>query len=396
MHPDSLDAAGQSSAMERFGRDARLDARMLKEGQSISGAQRKALVKDLLAYRESRLIDGKPLSWAKIGERVGVTASVMSEWAKGTYKGDDERVCRLVDQFLVREDQQASGPNIRAFAKIRVITEVLLATVTQAVKRRSIGVVTGESGSCKSVFAKWFCERNDGAVLITCDDSDRDAKFVIDALHAALKLGTYARHVRQKKREIEGHLQTHKNTIIIVDECQKLTPDALEILRSLHDKSDSESVRNVPIILFGDETFEKTVVRSRGGERTPISPQITSRMFPVISLEQHGLQHDDDGQAIPDSVYTKEDVEAIVHQQRLHLVRADAIAWVAKLANIHGHGRLRLAVRVLEIALDIKRGPQVTIDDLRASLDLFLGPRESRICVEAMERQESTAVAKVG
>jgi hypothetical protein len=305
----------------------------------------------------------------------------LSEWVKGVYKGDNDRVCRLVDQFLVREEQQSSGPNLRSFVMLRVVVEVVLAAITQAIKRRSIGVITAEPGSCKSLCGKWYCERNDGAFLITCDDADRDAKFVVDALHAALKLGTYSPHARQRKREIEAYLQAHKNTIIIVDECQKLTADALEILRSLHDKSDPEGARNVPIILLGDETFYKTVVRSRGGERTPISPQITSRMFPVVSLERHGLQRDDDGQAIPDSVYTKEDIEAIVKQQRLRVLRPDAIAWAVKLANIHGHGRLRLAARVLEIAIDIKRGPQVTVADLQASLEFFLGPSESKLCV---------------
>lgn len=384
-------------AMTKFGMEARVEARMLKEGESVTAAQRAALVRDLRAYRDANLIDGKPVSMAKLAGYIGVSQSVLTEWTKSKYAGDDERISRLVDQFLAREDQRGQRASIRGFASIRAATEIMVPTVNQAILRRSMAVITGEPGSGKSLFAKWFAERNDGAVLITCDDADCDAKFVIDALHVALRLGTYTPHARQKKREIEAYLQSHKNTIIIVDESQKLTASALELLRSLHDKSDPDGVRNVPVVLFGDDKFYAVVMRSRSGERTPISPQITSRMFPVVSLERHGLRHDDDGQTIPDSVFTKEDIDLIVRNSRLRLVRSDAVAWVVRLANLHGHGRLRLASRVLEIAIDIKRGPQVAVDDLHAALDLFLGPSESKLCVDEMKRcVEPAAVSAAG
>lgn len=392
MHPDNAETGGQEGrpAMEVFRRDARIETEMLRDGQPITKAERAALVKDLAAYRDAHLIDKRPISIAKLAEHVGVSASVLSEWIKGTYRGDDDRVSRLVDQFLAREDQRDRGARIRGFVPIRVVVECILAAVTQAVTRRSMAVITGEPGSGKTSFARWYGDRHDGAVLITASDADGDAKFIIDALHAAL-VKTYQQFKRQKLREIVAYLQGHKNTIIIVDECQKLTPDALETLRSIHDQSDPAGERNVPIILFGDETFYALVVRSRGGERTPISPQITSRLFPVVSLERHGLQRDSDGQVVPESAYTKADIEAIVKNQRLRIVRPEAIAWAAKLANLHGHGRLRLAARVLEIAIDIKRGGQVTVDDLRAALELFIGPSDARICVEEMQRQPVAA-----
>jgi hypothetical protein len=398
MHPNEPVEGGQEgrSAMQAFGKDARVEARMLKEGETITAAQRTALRRDLKAYRDDHLIGGKPTSWAKIASCVGVAASTLSEWSRATYRADDDRICRMVDQFLSREEQQASGTNIRGFKMLRLVVEVMLAAVTQAIKRHSICVITGEPGSGKTAFAKWFAERNDGACLITCKKLDCDAKFIVDKLHERLGLGTYTPHARAKSREIEAYLVAHKNTIILVDESQHLTADALEILRSLHDLSDPEGMRNVPVILLGDEDFLKVIVRSRGGERTPISPQFTSRVFPLVSLERQGVQVDDDGQAVPNSVYTAADIEAIVKNQRLRLVRPDAIAWVTKLANIHRHGRLRLAARVLEIAIDIKRGAQVTVDDLRAALDLFAGPSEAKLCVEEIKQLETTAIARAG
>ena len=400
MRPDDHDIEGQDgqSVIDRMGMDAREGeaARMLRDGEPITKEQRAALVKDLAAYRSVRAAGKDARGFAKeLAGNIGVATSTLNEWINGKYRGDDDRISRLVDQFLAVEAQSDKRVKIRGFAMIRVVVECIMAAVTQAVTRRSMAVITGEPGSGKTTFGRWFADRHDGAVIITASDTDGDAKFIVDALHSAL-VKTYVRFTRQKMREIVAYLQGHKNAVIIVDECQKLTPDALETLRSIHDLSDPAGERNVPIILFGDETFYKLVVRSRGGERTPISPQITSRLFPVVSIERHGLKFDDDGQAIPASVYTKDDIEAIVKNQRLRLVRTDAIAWAVKLANIHGHGRLRLAARVLEIAIDLAKGRQVGVSDLRAALDLFIGPDDAAICVEEMQRVEPLAMAAAG
>ncbi len=392
----SDDVNKSNHAMDRIRGDARLDARMLDPAKPVTDEQRAAVIRDLVAFRDRNRIDKKPMSWAKLGGYIGVTSSVLSEVVKGTYQGDNDRVIRLVDQFLAGEEQQGKRPQIREFVRIR-ITEFIVGAINETLKRRSIGVITGEPGSGKSKHAEWFCDGHDGAVLITADDSDNDAKFVIDKLHEALKLGTFVPSARQKKREIESYLRTHLNTVIMVDEAQKLTSDALEILRSFHDKSDPEGRRNVPVILWGDDKFYKIIVGSRGGVRTPLSPQITSRMYPVLSLDSQCFEHDGDGQAVPSSVYSKEDIERIVRQQRLKLVRSDAIAWVVRLANLNERGRLRLAARVIEIAIDTKLGNQVTVGDLEAALELFV-PADYRAIMEEMRTaaKQPRAIAAVG
>lgn len=365
-----------SGAMDRLAGAGRTEARMLDPNKSITPEQRDAVIAELQAFRDRNRIDKKPMSLAKVSGYIGTTSSVLSEVIKGNYKGDSERIIRLIDQFLAQEEQQGKRPQIRTFVKIR-ITEYILGAIKEAQTRRSIAVITGEPGSGKSKHAEWFCDQHEGAVLITSDDYDNDAKFIIDFLHERLKLGTYTIRTRDKKREIEEYLRTHLNTVIVVDEAQKLNNAALEILRALHDKSDPEGRRNVPVILFGDDNFYKIIISSRAGKRTPFSPQITSRMYPVLSIEAQCLEHDTDGQPVPMTCYTREDIDRIVRQQRLKLVKSDAIAWVVKLANLYGWGRLRLAARVLEIAIDIKAGGQVSVQDLEASLELFT-PKDYR------------------
>lgn len=381
--------------MEVFSKDARVTARMLTEDQPITKAQRDAIIRDLNSYRESHKVRGKPMPWTTIAENIGVASSVVHQTISGTYKGDVDRVLRLIDQFLDAEDRQQKRPDIRGFQKIK-ITEHIVAAINQALTRRSIAVITGEPGSGKSAHARWFLDQRDGAVLITCDDADCDAKFVIDELHKAFCSKTYSPHARGKKREIEAYLQAHKNTVILVDEAQKLTNGALEMLRGLHDKSDPEGKRNVPVILFGDDHFYSVIVRTRAGDRTPISPQITSRLYPVISLDRDCLDTDADGQPLAGTKYSRDDIDKIVKGQRLKIFRPDAVSFAVDLANLPGHGALRLACRVMEIAIDIKRGPQVTVEDLRAALVLFIGPSEAKLVREQISAEAPRAAAKAG
>jgi hypothetical protein len=383
------------SLMAQFGTEARFDARMLDANKQITDAQRSAVIRELEAYRSRNPIDGQPMSIDKLRKLIGVAKNTLDQVIKGKYPADPDAVIRKIDAFLAHEEQQGKRTNIRGFQKIK-ITALIVGAINQAILRRSIAAITGGSGSGKTTHATWFKGQHEGAILITARDGDSDWKFIVDKLHEALKLGTYARHARQKLREIEAFLQSHQNTVIIVDESQKLTNDALETLRSLHDASDPEGQRNVPVVLFGDETFFKTITKSRGGQRTPLSPQITSRMFPVVSLEAHGIERDDDGQAVPGTVYTREDIERIVKNQRLRLVKGDAIGWTVRIANLYGWGRLRLAARVLEIAIDTKLGAMVTIPDLLAALDLFIGPSDAKLVLQQLEHEEARPVAAAG
>lgn len=377
--PDELPPESRA-AMEQFGKDARVEARMLDPDKDITDSQRAAVIREISAYRDRTLIEGRPVPWSKLANWIGVSPSVLTEVVKSKYQGDTDKVLRQIDQFLAREANESKRPDLRGFQQIKV-TEHILAAINQCVLRRSIGVISGEPGSGKSKHAEWFRDRHEGAVLIVCDDADSDRKFVIDALHEQLRLGTYTPSVRQRKREIEQYLKGHLNTVIIIDEAQKLTADGLETLRGLHDKSDPDGRRNVPIILFGDDSFYKDIQSSRGGSRTKFSSQLTRRMFPVILIEVHCADLDPEGRPIPGSVYTVECIERIVRSQRLRLVRNDAMMFAVGLANVHNKGRLGLAQRVIEIAIDLaaQDGKQVTVAHMRAALSFFRGPSEAQV-----------------
>jgi len=393
--PDDPRPSADREALEQFGKDARLETRMLTTDAPATDKERQILIRDLTAYRERTLIDRRPVAWATLAKWIGVSPSVLTETVKGKYQGDTGGVLRKIDAFLAREASQAKRPDIRGFQRVKV-TEHILVAFNQCVLRRSIGVITGEPGSGKTMHARWLRDNNDGSILITCDDTDADAKFVIDECHKHLRLATYAPGTRNKKREIEEYLQHHQNVIVIVDEAQKLTTDALEILRALHDKSDPEGRRNIPVLLFGDQHFYKKVMRVEKGKTRILSPQITSRMFPVISLESAAADRDESGRPIAGTVYTLDDITAIVRSQRLRIVRPEAMRFAVKLANFAGDGKLRRATRVLEIAMDLRREGPVTLADMHAALSFFVGASEASTIIQSIAADPESRMAAMG
>ena len=380
MNPDDP-PNGSADAMDQFRKDARIEARMLKADQSITESQRLALIDDLKQYRQIHAKGGRPTSWKSLARHVGVSESVLSETVGGKYAGDVDGVLRKIDEFLAGEDERSKRPNLRAF-QITNLVQDMHAAVKQAIMRRSIGVITAECGDGKTQFSQWLCEQHEGAVLIVCDKKDCDANFIIDALYDKLRINVHCRFSREKKRAVESYLVSHTNTIVIVDEAQMLTNEALEMLRSFHDKSDPTGRRNVPILLFGDPNFYKVILDSRGGGRTPFSPQITRRMFPFYNAEIDGSLRDPDGEAIPGVNFDRTDIEKIVRQQRLRLVSPRAINFAVQLANQLGTGRLALAVRVLETALDLRRSAQVSIEDMHNALGLCTPKSMARMLIE--------------
>ena len=369
------------SAFDQYGMEARVEARMLDPDKSITDEQRQALIREIQNYRDNHKTPaGKPLPWAELGAKIGVSGPSLSEITNGKYKADPSHFLRKIDQFLADERIRTGRFDARSFARINV-TQKIKGAINHGLKHNTIPVIIGEPGSGKSAHARWFVGQRPGAVLIEPDDADCDGTWVIDAVYKAL--GIFARnrvHRRDRKRAIVSYLQKHKNTVIVCDECQGLRRSALEMLRRFHDLSDPQGMRNVSVVLFGDEDFYKLIVRTRGGARTPISPQVTRRMYPIFDVMADGCDKDADGNVIDGTVFKRSCIEAITRNQRLRVLKGpEEIAWLTKLANTHRFGSLGLAMRVFEVAWDLRDGKYVTVNELVLTLPTVISPAEAEL-----------------
>lgn len=378
----------RDSAFDRFGKDARIEARMLQPDVPITGEQRAALLAELADYRETHRTYGcKSMPWEELGARIGVSGSALCEVAQGKYKADDSKILRAIDQFLADETGKQGRHEHRAFVPIQ-LTHKIKGVIESGLQANKIPVIIGEPGSGKSQHAHWWVGQRRGAVLIEPDDLDCDERWVVDALYENLALSGphVAKSRRDKKRAIVRFLQSHKNTVIVVDEAQKLTPAALEMLRRLHDLSDPQSQRNVSVVLFGDEHFYKLIVRARGATRAPISPQITRRMFPIFDIATQGGKKDEDGRPIPGTVFSTECIEKTTQNARLKLLQRGGVKYLHRLANVRGYGSIGMAMLVFEAARGFAGDQKIALEDLQLALTTVVGPVIAEEAGEAVEK----------
>lgn len=371
---DTSQQPAKDGGLDRIAKHGRVDYRMVMDGQKITPETERQIIDDLCAYRNDNTRNGEPLAWGRIAEMIGVSQGTLVDVAKGKYRGDKDRVLRLIDQHLADDRARAGRFDFRTTARIS-LTEAIFGTISSGIRMNTMPVIIGESGDGKSVHARAFQADRSGVIVIRVDERNGDAAGVLALLTSAIDAlrNFYAVSSRRKLVELKGWLRKHMSTVIVVDECQKLTRDGLEMLRDIHDMSDPAQRRNVPIVFFGDHDFKKLIFKGRAGQRSPISPQTARRMRPILDVEADCV--DDNGEG----PYTVEDIVKIVRNNRVRLLTAKAVRWLKALANTRGWGRLGMAMGVLQLAVDINVAPgeelakPLDVDDLRDALEQTFG-----------------------
>lgn len=362
------DYINNNSGFDTLGRDARVEDRMRTTGKdAYSHEQQSALLEELEGYKLSRRERGKAMSWAGLCKKIGIKNTTLTEIRRDYYKGDTQKYLRLIDDFLADERNRSGRFDGRSFAKI-TITEKIFGVIRAAIRHNSMAVIIGESGDGKSAHARAFQADREGVVLIRVGESHGDQRGVTALLADALKIDRKKITHKQRVEEIIEHLKSNRNIVLVVDEAQKLRPDGLEVIRDIHDASDSDCQSNLPVIFFGDHDFYKLIVRARHGEPSPIKPQMTRRMYPVLNLTTDGA--DGDGE-----LFTVQDILKILKNSRVRIVTDEAARWLCSLSNTRGYGSLGFAVAVARLAFDITSDVPIGVEALRLALRMAIGPR---------------------
>lgn len=352
---------------------ARAEHRMVKDDQPITPELRAKLVTDLNDYRAANGRNGRPLPWSHIANLIGVSPGVLSPWLAGSYPGDYARVCRLVDQFLAEEAERHRG-KLRTRPTIITWVKKAFATISAGIRNRTIPVIIGAPGSGKSTLAEAFALQREGVTIVRMKDSPTDKRRLTELLCAAIpdaavraaRDGTH----RARFNAIQDFLRAHRNTVLIVDECQKLNCSALELIRDLHDGDGGED-RTV-IVLMGDADFYRHLSATKAGRRSPIAPQMIRRMIPVFDVQQDGGLDADGG----GDIYTADDVLRVIQNERLRLVTPAGAKWLTRLANVPGYGLIGFALNVLQTALDLARRKaeeRADVGHLQAAIGMTAG-----------------------
>ncbi len=180
----------------------------------------------------------------------------------------------------------------------------------------------------------------------------------------------------RRMQAIERFLAERRNSVLLVDEAQKLSANGLELLRDLHDASDPTGRRNLPITLLGDERLGRLIGDARDGRTSRMTSQFSSRLYPILNLAD--WVGDNGG-----VYYTVEDVRRITQNQRLKLLTPRGEQWLTALANVDTEdGFLRTAMAVLRGATlfygaVLREGKRLDVEHLRQAFILSCGKRRA-------------------
>ena len=295
-----------------------------------------------LRRRLAALKDKTGHSWDRLSKESGIPAGTLTTWASGQYGGNELSVAARVRRFI---DGQAGVQRLANAAAAdpgwqqtvsgqRMMSQLIYAHTGEMV------AIAASPGTGKTVTAEEYRSQAANVHIITMSPSKRSVREMCMAVLAGLGDPElrYGATAQALSRRIIARL-TGTKALLIIDEAQNLSEEALEELRSWHDAC------RVGIALVGD----RRVVARLGGNRRQELAQLHSRIS---------------GRHIQDKPLV-DDVETVVRAWGVE--SADSLKFLRGLAG--RPGGLRSIVKAIKFASIVAGGDErpVELPDLRAA-----------------------------
>ena len=226
-------------------------------------------------------------SQATVAKEIGVSEATLSQFLSDTYKGNNEILCKKVEEFIKTNQKRLMPPTPPEFVITSTVKDIWYA-VKYAHMRHDISLVYGDAGRGKSKALKEYALRNERVIYIEADATIQNTKSVLEEIWKTIG----KRNPEPERYMKEGIIDELRNSeaLIIIDEANQLNYKALEAIRVLNDKG------GIGIVLAGSSyIFEKM-----NGRNEILYAQIISR----IGMRKHLFGN------IP-----KDDIESILKER---------------------------------------------------------------------------------
>jgi len=217
------------------------------------------------------LINAGEVSKAQVAHQIGYDRSNIGRWLDGKYGANDAKIRAAVVKYLdTRAEHQALDaqlPPVPGYVETptaRGIYDKLAYAQVAGV----IACIYGGAGLGKTQTCGEYVRRNAGAYHITVTPSSARPQALLAIIAAKINVRTN-QPAYLLEHAIHEHLAHSGAKLLIVDEAQHLSPQALEALRSIHDAA------GCGIALLGNEIVYG---RLTGGDRSLGFAQLFSRV----------------------------------------------------------------------------------------------------------------------
>ncbi len=352
------------------GRDQILMAAwMLPNEGALSDSQRQQAMANFKTYIEKNGISRRDVAMKVSAPRETTIYDLMA----GNYRANADTHIRTLNMWVEQHARSKAASINDDFVETR-IAKAILTAARLIHENKTMGMLIAPTGVGKTRCAQALSQTYVGSIYIRVVNGSHHPKGLTNAIAEPMGLldrraMTYLMHKNMLGRIID-RLQ-NSDRMLILDEAQKLSDDALELLRDIHDTT------GVPILMFATTDLHERIMRSVG----PDHGQMYSR-FDVV----HHLTQGKDIYSGGKPLYSVEEIRKLYERTPIRLA-PDAAKYLQDVANQIGHGSLRRcktllrnAVRRARKRMEVSEGCKVTV----SSVDIEWV--EARLRMEASEQ----------
>ncbi len=314
-------------------REARLVTERISMDTTELNARQKG--KSLREFMKAR-----NLSQADIAKNIGMSPGVISQFLKGTYKGDVDaligKIVDLINSVTSRERRIRNKPYIETTVA-KSIGDLIAHTIAFSEEEGKIGLVIGDSGHGKSTCLRQYAEVHQNAIYIEMHTAMTSRSlFARLAEHEKIKVDSSGNLDSLAERLISN--LRNREVIIIIDEASGLTVKQLNQLRTVIMVS-----AHCPLILAGNQHLLVTVNQKSTRRGFESLDQLRSRLMAVLHLDM--MAGEKGG-----GLYSVEDIRKLYEFGGIRLL-PDAITSLQKISRWPGSGRLFTCSNIISALL---------------------------------------------
>lgn len=284
-------------------------------------------------------ITGK--SQREIAREAGLSMSVISQFLSGTYTGDNKEIASTLNKYLRVAKDRLNSEQSTSFLETLENTQNVIFACNHAHIENDIVLVCGDAGAGKTTALRYYADSNAGVVMVTCNSCTRSATAVLKLIADKMGIQSVNRKEVLMNKQLDRFIGTHH--LIILDEADHLTLDALQAVRNLNDSVE------IGIVLSGnDKIYRQMYSGQRGYEFDQIRTRIIVRKRVINS-------------------YTVEEIKGIFTD-----TPDDCIPYLLSLACRES---LRTAIKIYNVALEYSKAmsAKMSLALLRSVKDDLIG-----------------------
>lgn len=228
----------------------------------------------------------------QISKETGLSTALISQFLSNTYTGDNAEAAKTINQYLTVAKDRLNAAQTDTFVEGLHNTHEVMFACYFAHKNNEIALVSGDAGAGKTTALRHYAANNAGVIMVTANACTTTATAILTLICKQIERTIPGRRAALMQTLVEQLAGT--NRLIIVDEADHLSLDALQAVRNLND------LAGVGIVFSGnDKIYRQMFSPQRGYEfdqiRTRIfirktvvnsyTPEEGSQLFPNLNQE---------------------------------------------------------------------------------------------------------------